>query len=47
VKAKNLNFIKGENPLGPNIPIDYHTNYKDDYIKYSDDVKEPVTKNMP
>jgi len=33
--------------LGPNFPTNYNTKYHDDYIKYGDDVKEPVNKNIP
>ena len=39
--CKNPDHSKTENPLGPNIPQEYTTTNKNDFIKFPEDVVEP------
>jgi hypothetical protein len=44
---KQINQDSNTNPLGPNIPINYNTNYQKDYIKFPNELLEPIQKKIP
>lgn len=45
--AKNPDHSKNENPLGPNIPVEFTTTNKHDFIRFPEDTVEPFEKEIP
>ncbi len=43
----NPTYENRENPLGPNIPINYKTSAQDNFIKFPEETIEPVERRIP
>ena len=45
--VKPVNNEKNRNPLGPNIPINYETCHKKDFVKFPNDLLDSIEKKIP